>query len=241
MANRRITEVQEIQQLSDTGKIIVNDSEDVKQITKKHLLGQLADSVNVSYDGSAVGIDAQNVQGAITEVENKRKSMYPITYKGTVATYADLPTDPSKGDMYNVTTDETTHQSNINYAWNGSSWDSMGGTTDMNLYYLKTETDNAINDKALTLQSITIPHASVVANTDFLSGTFPYCYDYADASITVDTVIQDIVAQDVSNQTAYDSYCYGANLTGAGTVRIYFITQPTSDMAVTLIRQKGVR
>jgi len=107
--------------------------------------------------------------------------------------------------------------------------------------YTKTETDSAIADKALKLQNITIPHASVVANTDSLSATFPYCYDYADSTITADTVIQDIVAQDSSNQTAYDGYCFGANITGAGTVRIYFIAQPSSDMAVTLMRQKGVR
>jgi len=105
----------------------------------------------------------------------------------------------------------------------------------------KIEVSNLLKDKALRLQNITIPSASVVANTDFLSSTFPYCYDYADATITADTVIQDIVAQDASNQTAYDGYCYGANLTSAGKVRIYFIAQPSTDMAMTLIKQKGVR
>jgi uncharacterized coiled-coil protein SlyX len=100
---------------------------------------------------------------------------------------------------------------------------------------------NELTDKTLKLQNITIPYASVIANTDSLSSTFPYCYDYADSSITADTVIQDIVAQDSSNQTAYDSYCYGANLTSAGKVRIYFIAQSSTDMAMTLIKQKGVR
>lgn len=238
----RITSKPTISALSDTGKIFVNDDQDVKQISKHDLMGQIANASAISYDGSGSGITASNVQGAITEVKGKVDTLgSPVTYKGSVATFSALPASPKVGDMYNVVDDETTHKQNLNYAWNGSSWDSIGGTTDMNLYYLKTETDNAINDKALRLQTITIPHNSIVANTDFLSSTFPYCYDYADATITADTVIQDVVAQDASNQTAYDSYCYGANLTSAGTVRIYFIAQPTSDMAVTLIRQKGVR
>lgn len=45
-----------------------------------------------------------------------------MRYKGTVATVNDLPaSDNTIGDMYNVTAN------NMNYAWDGSAWDPMGG------------------------------------------------------------------------------------------------------------------
>ncbi len=41
-------------------------------------------------------------------------------YKGSVATFSDLPTNATAGDVYNVETD------NMNYAWEGSKWDPLG-------------------------------------------------------------------------------------------------------------------
>lgn len=47
-------------------------------------------------------------------------------YKGSVATYADLPTSGMmSGDVYNVESD------GMNYAWNGSDWDSLGTIYDV--------------------------------------------------------------------------------------------------------------
>jgi len=44
-------------------------------------------------------------------------------YKGSVATYDDLPTSgQSVGDVYNVEDD------GMNYAWNGTEWDALGST-----------------------------------------------------------------------------------------------------------------
>lgn len=48
-------------------------------------------------------------------------------YEGTVATYAELPTNltaDDKGAVYNVGSDLT----GMNYAWNGTGWDSLGQT-----------------------------------------------------------------------------------------------------------------
>ena len=44
------------------------------------------------------------------------------TYKGSVASVDKLPSSATKGDVYNVETD------GANYAWNGSEWDSLGGS-----------------------------------------------------------------------------------------------------------------
>ena len=74
------------------------------------------------------------------EVNQKVSSVYK--YKGSVPTYADLPsTDLNIGDVYNVESDGS------NYAWDGSTWDKLGGNVDLSSYYTKTQTDNLLNGK----------------------------------------------------------------------------------------------
>ena len=88
--------------------------------------------VNVNADWSASSGDAQilnkptSISGygitdayTKTEIDNKIASVYK--YKGSVATYAGLPTeDLVIGDVYNVT------NSGVNYAWTGTEWDDIG-------------------------------------------------------------------------------------------------------------------
>ena len=54
-------------------------------------------------------------------------------YKGSVATYEDLPSTKTIGDVYNV---ESTGD---NYAWDGTTWDKLGTTVDLSGYALKTD------------------------------------------------------------------------------------------------------
>ena len=78
-----------------------------------------------------------------TEIDTKISSVYK--YKGSVATYQDLPsTDLTVGDVYNVESDGS------NYAWNGSVWDKLGGEVDLSNYYNKTQTDNLLSGKVDT-------------------------------------------------------------------------------------------
>lgn len=64
-------------------------------------------------------------------------------YKGSVATYADLPaSDNEVGDVYNVI------DTGKNYAWDGSAWDDLGGLVDLSNYYTKSEADNFLAGKA---------------------------------------------------------------------------------------------
>ena len=60
-----------------------------------------------------------------------------MRYKGSVATYADLPADNNKvGDVYNVI------DTGNNYAWDGEGWDEIGSTVDLsNLVTLDTAQD----------------------------------------------------------------------------------------------------
>ncbi len=58
-------------------------------------------------------------------------------YKGSVATYADLPTTGQKvGDVWNVKTADPDHgiKAGDNVAWDGTTWDILAGNTDLSGY-----------------------------------------------------------------------------------------------------------
>ena len=58
-------------------------------------------------------------------------------YKGSVATYADLPTTGQKvGDVWNVETADPDHgiEAGDNVAWDGAQWDALGGNHDLSGY-----------------------------------------------------------------------------------------------------------
>ena len=75
------------------------------------------------------------------EIDTKISSVY--RYKGSVATYQDLPsTDLTIGDVYNVEEDGS------NYAWTGTTWDKLGGEIDLSDYYTKTQADSLLSAKA---------------------------------------------------------------------------------------------
>lgn len=75
-----------------------------------------------------------------TEIDGKISSVYK--YKGSVATYADLPSqDNVIGDTYNVEEDGS------NYSWNGTGWDKLGGDIDLSNYYTKSQADTLLNGK----------------------------------------------------------------------------------------------
>lgn len=58
-------------------------------------------------------------------------------YKGSVATYADLPTTDQKvGDVWNIETADPDHgiKAGDNVAWDGAQWDTLGGNHDLSGY-----------------------------------------------------------------------------------------------------------
>jgi hypothetical protein len=60
-----------------------------------------------------------------TEIDTKLSAVY--RYRGSVNTFADLPTtDRIIGDVWNVIT-----PNGMNYAWNGTEWDALGGAVDI--------------------------------------------------------------------------------------------------------------
>lgn len=58
-----------------------------------------------------------------------------LTYKGTKATFAELPSTGNKaGDVWNVTAANGNIPADTNYAWDGTKWDPLGGTVDLSAY-----------------------------------------------------------------------------------------------------------
>ncbi len=89
---------------------------------------------NVKVNGEALEITEKGVNIDLSEYAKSADYTTALLYKGTVATYAELPAEGQKvGDMYNVTAADPSHDLNAgeNVAWNGTAWDNLGGVTDL--------------------------------------------------------------------------------------------------------------
>lgn len=71
--------------------------------------------------------DAQSIRDSISS---------SVVYKGSVDTYAALPTFNKVGDMYNVAHADSAHgiKAGDNVIWNGTDWDNTGGTIDTSTF-----------------------------------------------------------------------------------------------------------
>lgn len=83
----------------------------------------------------------------LTDVENKinNKLTSVMVYKGSVNSFANLPTGARTGDVYNV------NDTDDNYAFNGTSWDKLSRTIDLSNYLLKTEVVPITNSEIDTI------------------------------------------------------------------------------------------
>ena len=68
------------------------------------------------------GTDAQTLEELIAALGSA------LRYKGSVATYADLPEDAEQGDTYNVAAAYGDYPAGTNWAWTGTQWDALGGS-----------------------------------------------------------------------------------------------------------------
>lgn len=107
-------------------------------------------------------VASQNIQKEVEDGLKKVSSV--VTYRGTVDSFADLPTEltaDNTGDMYNIKNaggadssgDEIKAGDNV--VWNGSGWDDQSGHVDLSDYYTKEEIGKSV--------------LSVVANNDTLT------------------------------------------------------------------------
>ena len=88
---------------------------------------------------------------------------YALKYKGSVASYSNLPSSPAVGDLYTV------EDENVNYAWDGSQWNRMGSGVDLSNYYTKGEIAGLLEGKA---DKSSIPTVGMIedGNTGYITG-----------------------------------------------------------------------
>ena len=96
--------------------------------------------------------DVESLQTAVgnvytkSEVDSKVAGVY--RYKGSVATYAELPSaDVAAGDVYNVAAADAEHgiKAGDNVAWTGTAWDVLAGTVDLSGYATAAALDGKVD------------------------------------------------------------------------------------------------
>ena len=91
-------------------------------------------------------------------------------YKGSVATISDLPTTANTGDVYD------TQETGMNYAWNGTEWDELGGTFDVSWGSLKgsisdnTDLQTALNKKANNNEVVHLSNTETISGAKTFTG-----------------------------------------------------------------------
>ena len=97
----------------------------------------------------ATTLAGYGIEDAYTKDEIDGKIASTFHYKGTKATYAELPAEGNQiGDVWNVEQADAEHgvKAGDNVAWNGTSWDVLAGVTDLSAYATKAEM-KAADDK----------------------------------------------------------------------------------------------
>lgn len=133
-----------IYMLVDKDKILEADYSGWKQMdVAAAQTVEIIDNLNSSSTTAALSANQGKVLGQrVTTLEGKISSVY--SYKGSKATYAELPSDAAAGDVWNVEEAHDNHPAGTNWAWTGTAWDALGGAIDLSAYYNKTQADAAI-------------------------------------------------------------------------------------------------
>lgn len=106
---------------------------------------------SISIDGVVQSIDSnRDVALDLSNYVTKGDYQQALKYKGSVQTYANLPQNPSQGDVYNIQQADPSHgiKQGDNVAWTGTEWDVLQGTVDLSDYYTIEQTDALLDEKA---------------------------------------------------------------------------------------------
>lgn len=119
-----------------TEAITINSANGVNGTAIATTLGTSTTSAKLPTEGAVIK--------AISDVKTSLGSA--LTYEGSVANYSNLPiglTASDKGKVYNVVNANGNIPAGTNYAWNGTSWDALGG----DYTALKDYVDDSLDDK----------------------------------------------------------------------------------------------
>lgn len=96
----------------------------------------------IAYLSDVTGGDSTTLASAKTYTDTQIAANISsvLKYKGSVKTYADLPKTGNKiGDTWNVEAGYGEAHAGTNWAWNGTTWDPLGGTIDTSVFVKRTE------------------------------------------------------------------------------------------------------
>ena len=128
-----VTVPTQVSQLSDASTY-ANKIEKIKVNNTEQTISSKAVNITVPTKVSDLTNDSgfQTASDVSTAISSAISGVY--TYKGSVATYANLPASGNvTGDVWDVQADGT------NYAWTGTTWDALGGTVDVSLFWAKAD------------------------------------------------------------------------------------------------------
>lgn len=163
-----------IYMLVDKDKILEADYSGWKQMdVAAAQTVEIIDNLSSSSTTAALSANQGRVLGQrVTTLEGKLSSVY--SYKGSKATYAELPSNAAAGDVWNVEEAHDNHPAGTNWAWTGTAWDALGGAIDLSSYYNKAQADAAIKaavdaEKALREAADTALDGKITTNTQAIA------------------------------------------------------------------------
>ena len=141
------------------------------------------------------GLQATN--NALTDFKTSVASTYAkktdistvYKYKGTKATYAELPTtDNTTGDVWNITNADSSHsiKAGDNVVWTGEAWDNLSGTVDLSAYATKTEINNIFYNKNGVILFSDAKYSEIKSA---LGGKLPAVIDCNGHGLALDTTV----------------------------------------------------
>lgn len=172
--------------LYKTKEDTVNDGKFVAKVTGKDLstndyttadkdkLAGVAEGAEVNVitgvqvDGADLTITDKKVNIDLSAYAKTTDIATAYHYKGTVASFAALPTANQKeGDVYNVEAADATNgiKAGDNVAWNGTAWDNLGGTVDLSGYVVK-EDGKGLSSTDVTADMVAKWDAAATAEAD---------------------------------------------------------------------------
>ena len=156
---------------------------------------------------------ASSTYATKTELSQQVASVYKV--KGSVATESALPQEGNTtGDVYNVETD------GMNYVWDGTQWDKLGGTVDLSNYYTKSQVDTELGKKLdITTASSTYLTQTTASSTYATVQALNAKADASDVTSIEDTIatygtMATKNADDYSTKAVADTLYAPASLSG---------------------------
>lgn len=132
------------------------DADGSNRVWEPLATGTVVEIINsLESDRTDAALSAAQGKALKTLVDELKASVAAaLDYKGTKDTYEELPTEGNKkGDVWNVVGAHGSIPAGTNYAWDGTTWDPLGGTVDLSGYYTKSQVDDAISAAKTELEA----------------------------------------------------------------------------------------